>query len=103
MRHLLLPAALLAAGTGFLAAPAAADDGCDPAVMHFYKADGLATTRQGWSKLSDMCWQAADANGDGVVDKGEWDLHFGNLFNFLDPDGDGTTSVDEIKKLQQSD
>lgn len=103
MRFLLVPAALALFATPLLATSASADDGCDPAVAHFYKADGLATTRVGWDKLSDMCWQAADSNGDGMVDKDEWDSHFSNLFDSLDSDNDGTTSVDEIKKLQQTD
>ncbi len=103
MRLLLLPAAMALLAGPLLATPATADEGCDPAVMHFYKADGLSTTRAGWSKLADMCWQAADSNNDGMIDKEEWDNHHSSLFDFLDSDNDDTTSVDEIKHLQQSD
>ncbi len=100
MRILLLPAALALVAAPLLTLPANADEGCDPAVAHFYKADGLATTRVGWNKLSDMCFEAADSNGDGMVDKEEWDNHSNSLFDFLDSDNDDTTSVDEIKALQ---
>ncbi len=103
MRSILVPAFVLAASSILSVIPASADDECDPAVMHFYKADGLATTRAGWSKLADMCWQAADSNSDGMVSQQEWDAHHGSLFQLLDPDGDGKTSIDEIKGLQNQD
>jgi len=102
MRSILLPAALAVAVNVLGALPASADS-CDPAVMQFYKADGLADTRVGWNKMADMCWQAADSNGDGVVDKNEWGNFFGNLFDQVDTNGDGKASEDEINRLQQSD
>ncbi len=103
MRSILVPAALIVAASGLFALPAGAEQGCDPAVMQFYKADGLADTRVGWDKMADMCWQAADSNGDGVVDKDEWGNFFGNLFDQVDTNGDGKASEDEINRLQQSD
>ncbi len=103
MRRFLVPALLLAAGSVLFVAPASADEECDPAVMHFYKADGLATTRAGWSKLADMCWQAADSNSDGMVSQEEWNAHHGSLFDLLDLNGDDKTSIDEIKAHQNQD
>lgn len=103
MRSFLLPAAALIAAGSLFTPAAYADQGCDPAVMQFYKADGLADTRVGWNKMADMCWQAADSNGDGVVDPTEWSNFFGNLFDQVDTNGDGKASVDEINRLQQSD
>jgi len=97
MRIALL-AATVCAFTGW--AHAAHAEGCDPAVMHFWKADGLADTRVGSHKEADMCFDAADSNSDGSVDRDEWGNFFDSLFDSVDSDGDGTISDDEIDRAQ---
>lgn len=95
-RYLLLAAVAAFAGW----APSAQADDCDPAVLHFWKADGLATTRVGAAKMADMCFSAADTNGDGMVDSDEWSNFFGSLFDSADSDKNGEVSQDEINQLQ---
>ncbi|GAB5468114.1 MAG: hypothetical protein Kilf2KO_11440 [Rhodospirillales bacterium] len=100
-KHLIAAAALV--GASFVAVPTVQADDCDPAVMHFFKADGLATTKVGAHKMADMCFDAADTNDDGMVDREEWINHNDSLFDLIDSDGDGSASVEEVNRLQQDD
>ncbi|MEO1192350.1 MAG: hypothetical protein AAFY02_11370 [Pseudomonadota bacterium] len=86
---------------GFASPQTAFADDCDPAVLHFFKADGLSTTRVGSHKMADMCFDAADRNNDGMLDRDEWSGHFNNLFDSLDSDGDDSVSGDEVQRMQE--
>ncbi len=97
-RSLTLIAAL--ATSGFLMTGTASADDCNPAVWHFFKADGLSTTRVGAHKLADMCFQAADTNNDGHIDQNEWSNSTNSWFSDLDLDSNDTVDHNEFHQWE---